>query len=177
MTTRQLQRRGTTNIPERYAITSIYHKFLETGSIGDRADTRRSSTNKSLVHTFVKDETVNRQNYLQMLKDYFYPPIQRNRLNNKMILQQDGTSPRFSKEVRIWLNKKFNGRWIGRGHPLSWALCSPDLTPLGFFLWGYMQTKVYKTKMNDIVDLKERIEQKIKTIKKKRHWKMFLIVL
>ena len=46
----ELQRRGITNIPERRAITSIHHKFLETGSVGDRADTRRSSTRKLLVH-------------------------------------------------------------------------------------------------------------------------------
>ena len=44
MVIRELQRRGTTNIPERRAITSIYQKFLETGSIGDRAHTGRSST-------------------------------------------------------------------------------------------------------------------------------------
>ena len=32
-------------------------------------------TSKSLVDTFVEDETVNRQNYLQMLNNYFYPMI------------------------------------------------------------------------------------------------------
>ena len=61
-----------------------------------------------------KNETVNRQNYLQMLKNYFYPTMQRKRLNNKMIFQQDGVSPHFSK-VRTWLNEKSNGRWSGRG--------------------------------------------------------------
>ena len=41
-----LQRRETTNIPERHAITSIYQKSLETGSVGDRAHTGRPSTIK-----------------------------------------------------------------------------------------------------------------------------------
>ena len=40
-----------------------------------------------------------------------------------------------------------------------------------------MKTKVYKTKVNTIADLKERIEQEIKAIKKKSHWKIFLMVL
>ena len=44
MVIRELQRRGTTNIPERHAITSIYQKFLETGSVGDRAHTGRPPT-------------------------------------------------------------------------------------------------------------------------------------
>ena len=33
----------------------------------------QSPTSKSLVDTFVEDETVNRQNYLQMLNNYVYP--------------------------------------------------------------------------------------------------------
>ena len=40
-----------------------------------------------------------------------------------------------------------------------------------------MKTKVYKTKVNNIVDLKERIEQEIKAIKKQTHWKIFLMAL
>ena len=44
MVIRQLQHRGTTNIPERHAKTSTYQKFLETGSVGDCAHTERPST-------------------------------------------------------------------------------------------------------------------------------------
>ena len=43
----------------------------------------------------------------------------RQRLNNKMISRQDGAPPHFSKEVRAWLNEKFNERWIDRGGPIS----------------------------------------------------------
>ena len=39
----------------------------------------------SLENIVPKNETVNRQHYLQMLKNYFYPAMQRKRLNNKMI--------------------------------------------------------------------------------------------
>ena len=77
-----------------------------------------------------------------------------------MILQQDGAPSYFSKEARTWLNEKFNGRWIGRGDPISWAAHPPDLTPLDFVLCGYM-----KTKINHIADLKERIEQEINAIR------------
>ena len=53
MVIRQLRLRETTNIPERHAITSIYQKFVETGSVRDRAHTGRPSESKSLVHTFL----------------------------------------------------------------------------------------------------------------------------
>ena len=101
--------------------------------------------------------------------------MHRKRLNNKMIFKQDEALPHFSK-VRTWLNEKFNGRWIGRSGLISWAPRSPDSTPLDFFfLWRYIKTKVYKTMVNDTADLKETIEQGIKTIKM-RHWKMFFMV-
>lgn len=115
---------------------------------------------------FFEDETVNQHNYLDMLKNYFYPIMKRKRLHKKMIFQQDGAPPHFSKAVREWLNENFDTRWIGRGGPISWAPRSPDLTPLDFFLWGYLKTKVYKTRVDDIDDLKDRIEQEIKAITK-----------
>ncbi len=71
----------------------------------------------------------------------------------------------FSKEVRSWLNKVFDGRWIGRGGPISWAPRSSDLTPLDFFLWGHLKTNVYKTPVRDLNDLKTRIANEIKIIK------------
>ena len=44
MVIRELQRRGTTNMPERHPITSIHQTFLETDSVRDRAHTERPST-------------------------------------------------------------------------------------------------------------------------------------
>jgi hypothetical protein len=107
-----------------------------------------------------------------MLKNYFYPTIQRKRLTNKIIFQQNRAPPHFSKQVRVWLNEKFDERWIGRGGPISWVPRSSDLTPLDFYLWGYvktfdvLKTIVYKTTINDTDDLKNRIEREIKGIKK-----------
>ena len=63
------------------------HEYIKNSSkpasVGDCTHTERSSTR---VHAFFEDETVNRQNYLQMLKNYFYSMMQRKRLNHKMIL-------------------------------------------------------------------------------------------
>ena len=41
------------------------------------------------------------------------------------------------------LNYVFLDGWIGRGGPTSWPPRSPDVTPLDFFLWGYVKTKVF----------------------------------
>lgn len=63
MVIRELQRRGTTRIPERHTITSIYQKFLETGSVEDLSRSGKPSTiteNKvEEVEEILENEPVN----------------------------------------------------------------------------------------------------------------------
>ena len=60
-------------------------------------------------------------------------------------------------KVRAYLDTKFPGRWIGRDGPTPWSPRSPDLTPLDFFLWGFIKTQVFKTPVTDLVELRHRI--------------------
>ena len=99
--------------------------------------------------------------------------MQRKRLNNKMVFEQDDALSHSSNEVRTWLNEKLNGRWNSRGGSISWGSHSPALMSLDFFLWEYMKRKLYKTKVNDILDSKERIEQEMKAKKRRDIEKCF----
>jgi hypothetical protein len=38
----------------------------------------------------------------------------------RMWIQHDGTPPHYGREVTTYLNRKFRGRWIGRGGPVTW---------------------------------------------------------
>ena len=42
-----------------------------------------------------------------------------------------------------FLDIGFSGRWIGRGGPITWPPRSPELTPLDFFFWGFLNDQVY----------------------------------
>ena len=61
------------------------------------------------------------------------------------ILQLDGAPPpNFHRNVRVFLNRVLQQRWIGRAakgdnHLLPWPPRSPDLTPCDFFLWGFVR--------------------------------------
>ena len=55
-------------------------------------------------------------------------------------------------------------RWIGRGGPTAWPPRSPDLTPLDFFLWGYVKNIVYQVKINSLQHLKARIREAMATV-------------
>lgn len=77
----------------------------------------------------------------------------------------DGAPPHFAVAVREHLNRTFNARWIGRGGPVGWPPRSPDLTPLDYFLWGYLKSLVYATPVDDLDELRQRIEQGCQTIR------------
>ena len=65
----------------------------------------------------------------------------------------------------IWfLDAAFPNRWIGRDGPTPWPPQSPDITPLDFFLWGYVKDKVFLTPVPDITNLKARITDAFATI-------------
>jgi len=45
---------------------------------------------------------------------------------------------------------RFPDAWIGRGGPIPWPPQSPDLSPLDFFLWGYIKNNGYAEKIRNI---------------------------
>ena len=112
---------------------------------------------RGLIGPFFFDGTVNGENYLGMLKDWLLPQIQGECIFDRMIFMQDGAPPHFSKDVRAWLHNTFPERWMGRRGPIEWPPRSPDLTPLDFFLWGYLKSVVYAKHPKSLDELKQQI--------------------
>ena len=81
-----------------------------------------------------------------------------------MMFQQDGAPPHWGSDVRRSLNATSANRWIRRDGPTPWPPRSPDITPLDFFLWGYVKDKVFSTPVPDITNLKARITDAFATI-------------
>ena len=61
------------------------------------------------------------------------------------------------RDVTTFLVETFPGRWVGRGGPTAWPPGSPDLTPLDIFAWGVIKNVVYRRKVRDLTDLRQRI--------------------
>jgi hypothetical protein len=78
--------------------------------------------------------------------------------------QQDGAPLHFGNIVRQFLNERFPNKWIGRGSFLAWPSRSPDLTPLDFFLWGYVKNIVYQEKIADLRTLRHHITEAVATV-------------
>lgn len=77
--------------------------------------------------------------------------------HDRIWFQQDGAPPHFGVNVRRYLDDIFPDRWIGRRGAIEWPPRSPDLTPLDYFLWGYVKERVYQNKPDNIDALKEKI--------------------
>lgn len=59
-----------------------------------------------------------------------------------MWFQQDGAPIHYHRIVRQFLNQTYPNRWIGRGGTIGWPARSPGLTPIDFFLWGFVKDQV-----------------------------------
>lgn len=81
-----------------------------------------------------------------------------------MWLQQDGAPPHYHREVREFLDNNYPQKWIGRGGFVQWPPRSCDLTPLDFFLWGYIKDRVYVTSPTTREDMEDRIRDACGTI-------------
>lgn len=108
---------------------------------------------------FFSEPTVTGESYKRMLRYYAMPKVMD--LPASPIFQQDGAPPHWSLAVRSYLDTKLPQRWIGRGGPIAWPPRSPDLTPLDFFLWGYVKDFVFSEEITSLSHMKERINQAI----------------
>jgi hypothetical protein len=113
---------------------------------------------------FFDDGTITGDRYLNMLENDLWPEIADHDDIDMLFFQHDGAPSHYKLNVREWLNDAFDGRWIGRRGPIEWPPRSPDMTPLDFWLWGYLKEKVYAERPRTIDDLKRIITEKMAEI-------------
>ncbi|GBO08300.1 hypothetical protein AVEN_171614-1 [Araneus ventricosus] len=105
------------------------------------------------------EATVTSNICLDMLQLYAVPQFPEG-----AIFQQDGAPPHYGNIVREFLDKTFPQRWIGSGAVMALPPLSPDITPLDFYVWGYVKQHVYSERINDINHFKQRITDVIHTV-------------
>lgn len=65
--------------------------------------------------------------------------------------------PHYSRDFRAWLGEKIPDLSIGKGGTTNFPSRSPCLTPLDFFMWKYVNDKVYSTRVRYLTQLKRLI--------------------
>jgi hypothetical protein len=108
---------------------------------------------------FFLEKTVMGRLYLDMLELYLLPQIP-----PQTILQLGGALPHFGHHLRNHLDRQMAGRWITRSGPVAWPPRLPDLTPLDFFLIGYVKNIVCQVKFNYLQHQKVRTRDDVATV-------------
>jgi hypothetical protein len=97
-----------------------------------------------------KAVTVNSERYLKLMKCKFLPALRRKVENlDDVWFQQDGATPHTAARVLQWLDNTFGDQYISYRIANVWPPHSPDLNPLGFFLWGFLKDSVFSFPSND----------------------------
>ncbi|GFW85596.1 uncharacterized protein TNCV_852481 [Trichonephila clavipes] len=108
--------------------------------------------------------TVNGDRYRAMITNFFIPE-----LNNydvqEMWFQQDGATCHTARATIDLLKDTFGDRLISRFGPVNWPPRSCDLTPLDYFLWGYVKSLVYADKPQTLDHLEDNIRRVIADIR------------
>ncbi|GFT11903.1 uncharacterized protein NPIL_425361 [Nephila pilipes] len=125
-------------------------------------------SSRGLIGPFFFDATVTGTIYLNLLQQSIIPSIREDFKQEEFFFQQDGALPHYHRDVRSFLDGILPNRWIGRRGIVEYPPRSPDLTPLDFFLWGYLKDKVYAQKPATVVQLRATIEHECTNIP--REW-------
>ena len=78
--------------------------------------------------------------------------------------QQDGATSHTTVECLHWLKETFQNRLISHKSEFPWPPRSPDLSPLDFFLWGFLKEVIFKRKPVSVPKLKDFIVQTVATV-------------
>lgn len=110
--------------------------------------------------------TVTSRRYTDMVQNWLRPEL----VNvpgydpDNTWFQQDGATPHTAAMSMEALRGVFPGTLISHNGDILYPARSPELTPLDFFLWGYLKSIVYTNPPANLVDLKENIRAAIANI-------------
>ncbi|GFV61957.1 uncharacterized protein TNCV_4107611 [Trichonephila clavipes] len=108
--------------------------------------------------------TVNGDRYRAMITNFFIPALNNHNVQ-ELWFQQDGATCHTARATIDLLKDTFGDRLISRFGPVNWPPRSCDLTPLDYFLWGYVKSLVYADKPQTLDHLEDNIRRVIADIR------------
>ncbi|GFU57658.1 putative DD41D transposase [Trichonephila clavipes] len=109
------------------------------------------------------DRLVNSLSITQELKIDYKTVL--NHLRKELWFQQDGATCHTARVTIDLLKDTFGDRLISRFGPVNWPPRSCDLTPLDYFLWGYVKLLVYADNPQTLDHLEDNIRRVIADIR------------
>ncbi|GFV55237.1 transposable element Tc3 transposase [Trichonephila clavipes] len=98
-----------------------------------------------------------------MITNCFIPELNNHEVQ-ELWFQQDGATCHTALATIDLLKDTFGDRQISRFGPVNWPPRSCDLTPLDYFLWGYVKSLVYADKPQTLDHLEDNIHRVIRRV-------------
>ncbi|GFU40404.1 echinoderm microtubule-associated protein-like CG42247 [Trichonephila clavipes] len=102
--------------------------------------------------------------YRAMITNFFIPELNNHDVQ-ELWFQQDGATCHTARATIDLLKDTFGDRLISRFGPVNLPPRSCDLTPLDYFLWGYVKSLVYADKPQTLDHLEDNIRRVIADIR------------
>ncbi|GFV92607.1 uncharacterized protein TNCV_1374581 [Trichonephila clavipes] len=99
-----------------------------------------------------------------MITNFFIPELNNHDVQ-ELWFQQDGAACHTDRATIDLLKDTFGDRLISRFGPVNWPPRSCDLTPLDYFLLGYVKSLVYADKLQTLYHLEDNIRRVIADIR------------
>ncbi|GFV89731.1 putative LOC100569746 [Trichonephila clavipes] len=99
-----------------------------------------------------------------MITNFFIPELNNHDVQ-ELWFQQDGATCHKARATIYLLKDTFGDRLISRFVPVNWPPRSCDLTPLDYFLWGYVKSLVYADKPQTLDHLEDNNRRVIADIR------------
>ncbi|GFX83157.1 uncharacterized protein TNCV_4987511 [Trichonephila clavipes] len=108
--------------------------------------------------------TVNGDRYRAMITNFFIPELNNHDVQ-ELWFQQDGATCHTARATIDLLKDTFGDRLISSFGPVNWPPRSCDLTPLDYFLWGYVKSWACADKPQTLDHLEDNIRRVIADIR------------
>ncbi|GFW98700.1 putative transposable element [Trichonephila clavipes] len=108
--------------------------------------------------------TVNGDRYRAIITIFFIPELNNHDVQ-ELWFQQDGATCHTARATIDLLKDTLGDRLISRFGTVNWPPRSCDLTPLDYFLWGYVKSLVYADKPQTLDHLEDNILRVIADIR------------
>lgn len=138
------------------------HNYIEVPLHSIKIGVWVAMSRRRIVGPYFFEENVTAVKYQELLQQ-FIDELHDDELT-RGYFQQDGATAHTANVTINFLRQYFDNRIVSRRADIAWPPRSPDLSPLDFYLFGYLKNTIYKTRMHTLNELKNAITDAITQI-------------
>jgi len=122
-------------------------------------------TSERVYGPYYFDRNIDHAAYIELLDQQLLPDLLATGVRlDEMYFQQDGAPAHRHGASLHFLRQHFGNNLISLNTNFEWPPRSPDLTPLDYFVWGVVKYQVYQKPTRTLPELRQRIEDAVRTI-------------